>query len=74
LDDFVTTQEDIDSYSAAAEERIISNPLIQAEFMRQQRDLSELVAADRQDVSAIAQKLRQRAKTESINVFAWDRS
>jgi uncharacterized protein YjaG (DUF416 family) len=69
LDDFVTTQEDIDPSTAGAEERIISNPLIQAEFMRQQRDLRELVAVDRQDESTLAQKIRQRAKAESVGVF-----
>jgi len=69
LDDFITTQEDIDPDSAGAEERILSNPLIQAEFMRQQRDLRELVAVDLQDVSALAQKIRQRAKAESVSVF-----
>jgi uncharacterized protein YjaG (DUF416 family) len=74
LDDFVLTQEDIDPNIPGAQERITSNPLIQAEFMRQQRDLIELVAADRKNVSAIAQKMRQRAKAESNSVFAWGRS
>jgi len=74
LDDFVTMQEDIDPSSPDDEEWILSNPLIQAEFMRQQRDLGELVAADRKDVSAIARKMRQRAKAESTSVFRWDRS
>jgi len=69
LDDFVITQEDIDPSSPGAEEQIISNPLIQAEFMRQQRDLRELVAVDRQDESAVVQKIRQRAKAKSISVF-----
>jgi uncharacterized protein YjaG (DUF416 family) len=69
LDHFVTTQEDIDPSSPGAEERTISNPLIQAEFMRQQRDLRELVAVDRQDESTLVQKIRQRAKAESISVF-----
>lgn len=69
LDHFITTQEDIDPSTSGAEERIISNPLIQAEFMRQQRDLRELVAANRQDQSTLIQKIRQRAKAESIGVF-----
>jgi uncharacterized protein YjaG (DUF416 family) len=69
LDHFVTTQEDIDPSSPGAEERTISNPLIQAEFMRQQRDLRELVAVDREDESTLVQKIRQRAKAESIGVF-----
>lgn len=69
LDDFITTQEDIDPSTAGAEERIISNPLIQAEFMRQQRDLRELATVERKDVSTLVQKIRQRAKADSISVF-----
>jgi uncharacterized protein YjaG (DUF416 family) len=69
LDHFVITQEDIDPSTAGAEERILSNPLIQAEFMRQQRDLRGLVAVDRQDQSTLIQKIRQRAKAESVAVF-----
>jgi uncharacterized protein YjaG (DUF416 family) len=69
LDDFVTQEEDIDDSTAGTEERILSNPLIQAEFMRQQRDLRELVALGKQDKSALAQKIRQRAKVESVSVF-----
>jgi hypothetical protein len=41
----------------------------QDELMRQQRDLHELMAADLRDVSTLAQKIRQRAKAESIGVF-----
>ncbi len=73
LDDFVMTQEDIDTDIPGAYERITSHRLVQAELMRQQRDLSELVAADQKDVSAIAQKMCQRAKAESISAFALDR-
>lgn len=69
LDHFVTTQEDIDYSDVGAEERIISNPLVQAEFLRQQRDLRELVAVDRHDESTLVQKIRQRAKAESLGVF-----
>jgi len=69
LDHFVTTQEDIDPSTVGAEERILSNPLIQQEFMRQQRDLRELVAVERQDESALAQKIHLRAKAESIGIF-----
>jgi uncharacterized protein YjaG (DUF416 family) len=69
LDHFIITHEDIDPSDAGAEERILSNPLIQQEFMRQQRDLRELVAVKRQDESALVQKIRQRAKAESASVF-----
>lgn len=69
LDHFITTLEDIDPSTAGAEERILSNPLIQGEFMRQQRDLRELVAVDRQDESTLVRKIRERAKAESASVF-----
>jgi uncharacterized protein YjaG (DUF416 family) len=69
LDHFITTKEDIDPSTAGAEERILSNPLIQQEFMRQQRDLRELAAVKRQDESALVQKIRQRAKAEAASVF-----
>lgn len=69
LDRFVSNHEDVDPSVAGAEERILSNPLVQDELMRQQRDLRELAAADLQDQSALAQKIRQRAKAEYIDVF-----
>jgi uncharacterized protein YjaG (DUF416 family) len=69
LDHFVTNQEDIDPSTAGAEERILSNPLIQAEFIRQQRDLRELSALVPEDQPTLVQKIRQRAKAESIDVF-----
>jgi uncharacterized protein YjaG (DUF416 family) len=68
LDHFVINNEDIDP-SIVGEEGLLSNPLIQDELMRQQRDLRELVAVDRQDESTLVQKIRQRAKAESIGVF-----
>ena len=69
LDHFVIAHEDIDPSIVGAEERVLSNPLIQDELMRQQRDLRELDAVDLQDESTLAQKIRQRAKAESIGVF-----
>jgi uncharacterized protein YjaG (DUF416 family) len=69
LDEFVSNHEDIDPGVAGAEEQILSHPLVQDELMRQQRDLRELAAANLQDQSAVAQKIRQRAKTEYIDVF-----
>lgn len=69
LDHFVTSQDDIDPDTAEAEELILSNPLIQAEFLRQQRDLRELLAVNRQHEAALVQKIRQRAKAESVSVF-----
>jgi uncharacterized protein YjaG (DUF416 family) len=69
LDQFVSNLEDIDPNVVGAEERILSHPLVQDELMRQQRDLRDLAAANLQDQSALAQKIRERAKTEYIDVF-----
>jgi uncharacterized protein YjaG (DUF416 family) len=69
LDHFVVSREDIDPNIVGAEERVLSNPLVQDELMRQQRDLRELFTDDQQDAATLAQKLRQRAKTESASVF-----
>ncbi len=68
-DHFVTTRDDIDPNDRVADERALSDPLIQDELMRQQRDLRELMAVDLPDVSTLAQKIRQRAKAESIGIF-----
>jgi uncharacterized protein YjaG (DUF416 family) len=69
LDRFIINHEDIDTNIAGVEERILSNPLIQDELMRQQRDLRELAAVNPQDESTLVQKIRQRAKAEFIDVF-----
>jgi uncharacterized protein YjaG (DUF416 family) len=69
LDHFIINHEDIDTNIEGAEERILSNPLIQDELMRQQRDLRELAAVDLQGESTVVQKIRQRAKAESIGAF-----
>jgi len=69
LDHFVASREDIDPNIVGAEERVLSNPLVQDELMRQQRDLRELFTEAQQDIATLAQKLRQRAKAESASVF-----
>jgi uncharacterized protein YjaG (DUF416 family) len=69
LDHFVVTHEGIDPNSGGAEERVLSSPLVQAELMRQERDLRELCAEDPQQVAILSEKMRQRAKAESATVF-----
>jgi hypothetical protein len=49
LDHYVVAQEGIDTNQDDAEARVLSHPLIQAELLRQQRDLTEL-SADQQTV------------------------
>jgi uncharacterized protein YjaG (DUF416 family) len=69
LDHFVISQEGIDVNSAASEERVLSHPLVQAELLRQRRDLDELLVANQQDVAQIAPRMRARAQAESEMVF-----
>ena len=54
-----------------AEERIIAHPLIQAEFRRQQADLSELerLAKHPSEESAGIARLRRRAKSDAQTFF-----
>ena len=69
LDHFVIGREGIDTNRAGAEEQVLSHPLVQAELLRQRRDLRELLAANQQDVVRVAQQMRQRAQAESATVF-----
>jgi uncharacterized protein YjaG (DUF416 family) len=69
LDHSVIDQEDIDTNRVGAEERVLAHQLIQAELLRQRRDLDELLLADLQDVADVAQRMRQRAHTECETVF-----
>lgn len=69
LDHFVIAREGIDTSKAGAEAQVLSHPLVQAELLRQQRDLGELLAADQQDLVRVALRAHQRAKAESETVF-----
>jgi uncharacterized protein YjaG (DUF416 family) len=69
LDHFVIAREGIDTSKAGAEAQVLSHPVVQAELLRQQRDLGELLAADQQDLVRVAQRAHQRAKVESETVF-----
>jgi uncharacterized protein YjaG (DUF416 family) len=69
LDHFVQASASSDTITVADEERVLSNPLIQAELMRQRRDLRELKAKSEHGVATLAEKMHQRAKTEAATVF-----
>jgi uncharacterized protein YjaG (DUF416 family) len=60
LDHFVINHEHIDTNSAGAEARVLAHPLIQAELLRQQRDLEELLRG-----TITLQQLRERSKEEA---------
>jgi uncharacterized protein YjaG (DUF416 family) len=70
LDHFVLTPIKIDTNVMGVEERALSSPLIQAELIRQLRDLRELKAESERGVAALAQQMRERAKSEAATVFS----
>ena len=69
LDSFIIETKEIQVGTREAEERIASNPLMQAELERQHRDLEEVLALGQGNASALVEKLRQRAQAESTVFF-----
>lgn len=69
LDHFVIAKEGIDTNKAGAAQLVLAHPLVQAELLRQQRDLRELLAENQEDLLQVAQRMRQRAKVESEVIF-----
>jgi hypothetical protein len=72
IDHFVITKGDIDTSKPGANEEALSSPFVQAELLRQRRDLDELLAGDAnvQDIAKIARRMRERAQTDSKITFA----
>lgn len=69
LDHFIVNREDIDIALQSGEVRVLAHPLMQAELLRQHRDLDELF-----DVASIydqqtIMRFRERAKAESKMFF-----
>ena len=60
LDDFVINHEHIDTNIEGAHARVLAHPLIQAELLRQQRDLEEILRG-----TITLQQLRERSKEEA---------
>lgn len=69
LDHFVINREGIDTNKPGAEERVLSDPIVQAELARQRRDLDELCAATPTDVRDVVARVRDRAKAEAEIFF-----
>jgi uncharacterized protein YjaG (DUF416 family) len=71
IDHFVVTNNAIDTSLQGTNERVLSSPLVQSELLRQRRDIDELLAddADRPEIAAIAERMRQRAQIESKAIF-----
>ena len=60
LDDYVVTNENIDTGAPGAETEVLNHPLVQAELARQSRDLDEL-----REGKITVGELRDRAKAEA---------
>jgi uncharacterized protein YjaG (DUF416 family) len=70
VDHFVIAKTSIDISRPGANEAVLSSPLVQAELARQRRDMDELLAEYRDDVVSLAQRMRERALTESKIIFS----
>jgi uncharacterized protein YjaG (DUF416 family) len=68
IDHFVVAQQGMDINNVGTEEKLLSDPLVQAELSRQERDLREL-AANQPNLAHAAVQLRERAKAESERLF-----
>lgn len=68
VDQFVVEKAQIDTNELGAEERVLSHLIVQAELLRQQRDLAELTA-NQTNIAAAAERVRERAKSEANIVF-----
>jgi uncharacterized protein YjaG (DUF416 family) len=67
LDHFVIERDDVDTNLPGAEDRVLTDPLIQAELDRQHRDIDELLlAAADERVSA---RIRARAETDAKSLL-----
>jgi uncharacterized protein YjaG (DUF416 family) len=69
LDHYVINRANIDTNEPGAEHQVRSDPLVQAELQRQQRDLSELHASRDAGGTEAMMRLRDRAKQEGAHFF-----
>ena len=70
LDHYVINREGIDPNEPGADERVLSDPIVQAELLRQRWDLDELLrAADQPDQGEAIKRLQQRARRDAAGLF-----
>ena len=69
LDHYVINRESIDMNKPWAEERVLGHPVVQAELVRQRRDLDEVLDLSDVDVRRVAGRLRDRAVAEGAVFF-----
>lgn len=67
LDHFVIERDDVDTNVPGAEDRVLSDPLIQAELERQHRDIDELLLAVADE--RVSARIRARAEIEAQSLF-----
>ncbi len=69
LDNFVINQDEIDPNQPGSESRVLSHPLVQAELLRQQRDLDELRNMGDANHQHVVMRIRDRAKADKPIFF-----
>jgi hypothetical protein len=62
---WVRNRDDVDFNVEGAEERVLADPIVQAELGRQQRDLTELVHGKDRSLAELATFLRRRAAVDA---------
>jgi hypothetical protein len=72
LDHFVATRDRIGADNPHAEQSALSHPIVQAELLRQERDLDDLGAPDTQDGIKPIVSVRERARGEASMFFGTD--
>lgn len=66
LDYFVSRRDDVDRNDAVAEARLLADPIIQAEFARQNRDIADLTHLGEALSQEFLNDLRRRSEREQI--------
>lgn len=72
MDAFLTDKEPGTILTTEVMRRISEHPLVQAELLRQERDLSELSKTRGEDIKVVATRFRDRAKEEAKFLFEPD--
>jgi len=66
---FVIDREGLDINQPSDMARVLSHPLVQAELLRQRRDLDDLLSVSGENLQQVITRLRDRAKGESETFF-----
>jgi uncharacterized protein YjaG (DUF416 family) len=69
IDLWVTTRDNVDLNAPGVEDRILGDPLIQAELSRQSRDVAELGNETEEGLTSLTDRIRRRAEIERLYLF-----